>query len=253
MDVSRILYVANLKCDRPDPNRPGEDHFMMALRAAAQELHNRLQVALPGWDISYADVQAGPGMSLKNLQIPSLGKPRRCYAILDPSDEYALSCPVKIIDPDELNLYQGSASVAEVVAPFYKDGQWKAQFNPPLTASYTYRLWYEVGELPWYGRGDTPVPQIDSYHYLLADLMAVELLPHCWWSRLLGKEVEMKVSDQKKLMDAHAAKLTDRSEKSLARQFPVLQEHISTLLASQEPFANGYLDQCGDFDDHRFF
>lgn len=253
MDVSRILSIVKQRCDYPDPHRPGLDHYMMELRAGAQELHNRLGVALPPWDILPIDITAGRGQEVRNLSVGSFSKLRRCYAILEnSSDGYALNCPVKVIDADELNLYQGRASIAEVVAPFYRDGGWKVQFAPPLSDTYTYRIWYETGELPWYGRGDTPVPQIEQYHYLLADLITIAVLPHCWWSKLLGKEVEMKMSDQQKLMERHAAKLSDRSEKSAARQFPIFQEAISTLLASQEPSANAYGEAWGDFDDHNF-
>ncbi|MFN7930317.1 MAG: hypothetical protein U0Y68_20795 [Blastocatellia bacterium] len=253
MQIPELLRIVKQQCDYPDVHRPSEDHFMMAIRKCAQKLHNRLGVALPGWDIRSKDVQAGQNDFVKKLNIDSLGKPRRCYAILAMTDIYAMNCPVKIIDVDELNLYQGNAAIAEVCAPYYSDGDWKIQFAPSLTSTYTYRLWYEVGALPFYGKNDTPIPQTEGYHYLLADMVTVEVLPHCWWSKLLGKEVEMKAIDQKKLMDAHARGLKERCAESIAEQFPVFQEHISTLLATQEPLANGYADQYGEFDDQRVF
>lgn len=225
---------------------------MMALRKCSQELHNWMGLALPAWDISYTDVYVTSANDMYTLNVSGLSQLRRCYAIINnDTTQYAQHCPVEIVDADELGTYQGNAAIAEAVAPMYQGGQWKVQFAPPVSQEYTYRIWYEQGTLPWYSRGDKPIPQIENYHYLLADLITVEVLPHCWWSRLLEGETGMPVEKQRALMASHRKELKDRSQEAIARSFPAFRESIAVLLASQEPFANAYYDV--DFNEERYF
>lgn len=241
MQVDKLIGIIRSQCDNPDPNRPTEDRIMLAIRKCAQLMQNEMQGALPGWNLEYSDVSAGDGLAPVPLPV-NLGKVRRVYCMDPNTNESGLVTSIKLVDFDDLNGYSGRAAVAEAVAPLFTGGMLQLQFAPSLVEQKTYRVWYETGVVDEYGKADTPLPQVAQYHNYLADMATLEVLPQCWWGRLVEGELKMSLSSKMFVMQSHRKALYEQTMLAVIANQKNWKDHISTIFHNAEPSPNGYGD-----------
>lgn len=255
MDVDQIIGSVRTLLNDPEAQRPHDGQIMLALRKSVQMLANEMQLAPPAWSLESAPVTTdSSGRDVPFTQFVGGGKIRRVYC-QDTNPEYPnaeIGPGLHITTVDQLGQWGGLGAWAQAVAPFYDNtaGGWKLRFAPTPTETRRYTVWWETGEMSFFGRTGQVLPQAAPYHYLLCDMTALQVLPYCWWGKLLPAENPnaLPYADQLKVMTIYRSELRSMLQTTAAEYRRQFADYILSTHQSSQPNPNPY-GGWGDFDD----
>jgi len=240
MIIGNMIEQTRIRLRYPHPTSPNRETILLELRASFQKLHNRLTNKAAPWSLECTDICFSAGSDKGTIvNVRNVGVIQYVHTL--PSDQtQGEQREIQLIKPQNIDQFYGGPltatqgesveHTAEVMAPYFEQGQLYFMVRPIPQKMETYRLWYKPGF--YEPDGLAAEPPLQQFHPMIVADAVRKLAGHCVWLGLDANATAKRAADiERSMTDEYAENMRD------------FEQYISSLNVAQPQQRRAYGDE----------